>query len=309
MKTKAGIFAPVAALSLLFLAACSSSGSSAGSSASGAGSTSAPAASSASSAGSATSLNHLLPADIRASGVITVGTSADYPPYEFLAADGKTIQGADPDLAAAVGKLLGVRFQFTNVPFSSAFTGLQAGRYDIIWSDAGDYKVREKTFDILDYNKTGQNFLFRSNGPHINTLMQACGLTVAVDQGSASIGFVQGVSKQCTAAHHAAVHLETFPSQNAAVLAVQSGRADATSNDSETNGFVAVRSNGQLLSGGPAYVSGVDGIDFIKGSPLLAAVHDALTELSSNGTYQAIFKKWGITANEIPAFTVNGGLS
>lgn len=308
MKTKTRIFAPVAVLSLLFLAACSSSGSSASSSNSGSGSTPAPTASS-SSSGSATSLNSMLPADIRSSGVITVGTSADYPPYEFLAADGTTIQGADPDLAAAVGKLLGVSFKFTNVPFSSAFTGLQAGRYDIIWSDAGDYKVREKTFDILDYNKTGQNFLFRANGPHINTLMQACGLTVAVDQGSASIGFVQGVSKQCTAAHHAAVHLETFPSQNAAVLAVQSGRADATSNDSETNGFVAVRSGGQLLSGGPAYVSGVDGIDFVKGSPLLTAVRDALNELSANGTYQAIFKKWGITANELTAFTVNGGLS
>jgi len=90
---------------------------------------------------------------------------------------------------------------------------------------------------------------------------------------------------------------------------VQSGRADATSNDSETNGFVAVRSGGKLLSGGPAYVSGVDGIDFIKGSPLLQPIRDALNELRANGTYQAIFKKWGITANEIPTFTLNGGLS
>ena len=267
---KPRIIAPVAVLSLFLLAACSSSSSSTTSSA--------PTASSSSSSGAA-SLNQMLPAAIRASGVIPVGTSADYPPYEFLAANGTTIEGADPDLAAAVGKLLGVRFQFTNVPFSSAFTGLQAGRYDVIWSDAGDYKVREKTFDILDYNKTGQNFLFRADGPHINTLTQACGLTIAVDQGSASIGFVQGVSKQCTAAHHAAIHLETFPSQNAAVLAVQSGRADATSNDSETNGFVAVRSGGKLISGGPAYVSGVDGIDFIKGSPLLQPIRDALNEL------------------------------
>lgn len=300
MPMKTRIFAPVAVLSLFLLGACGSSSSS---------SSAPPPAAASSSSGAATSLNQMLPAAIRTAGVITVGTSADYPPYEFLASDGKTIEGADPDLAAAVGKLLGVRFQFTNVPFSSAFTGMQAGRYDIIWSDAGDYKVREKTFDILDYNKTGQNFLFRTDGPHINTLTQACGRTIAVDQGSASIGFVQGVSKKCTAAGHPAIHLETFPSQNAAVLAVQSGRADATSNDSETNGFVAVRSGGKLLSGGPAYVSGVDGIDFIKGSPLLQPIRDALNELRANGTYQAIFKKWGITANEIPTFTLNGGLS
>jgi polar amino acid transport system substrate-binding protein len=298
MKTR--YFSPVAIFSVFLLAACSSSSSSTTSSA--------PAAST-SSSGGATSLNQMLPSAIRTSGVITVGTSADYPPYEFLATNGKTIEGVDPDLAAAVGKLLGVRFQFTNVPFSSAFTGLQAGRYDIIWSDAGDYKVREKTFDILDYNKTGQNFLFRTNGPHINTLLEACGLTIAVDQGSASIGFVQGVSAKCTAANKPAIHLETFPSQNAAVLAVQSGRADATSNDSETNGFVAVRSGGTLISGGPNYVSGVDGIDFTKGSPLLQPIHDALNELRANGTYQAIFKEWGIAANEIPVFTVNGGLS
>jgi polar amino acid transport system substrate-binding protein len=297
---KSRISAPVALLSVFLIAACSSSSSS---------SSSQPAAPSSSANSAATSLNRMLPASIRASGVITAGTSADYPPYEYLASNGTTILGADPDLAAAVGKLLGVRFQFINVPFSSAFTGLQAGRYDIIWSDAGDYKVREKTFEILDYNKTGQNFLFRADGPHINTLLQACGLTIAVDQGSASIGFVQGVSKKCTAAHHAAIRLLTFPSQNAAVLAVQSGRADATSNDFETNGFVAVRSGGKLLSGGPDYVSGVDGIDFLKGSPLLQPIRDALNELRANGTYQAIYSKWGIAANEIPVFTVNGGLS
>lgn len=49
-----------------------------------------------------------LPADIRKAGVIKVDSDIAYPPVEYLK-DGKAV-GIDPDIAAALGKQLGVRF-------------------------------------------------------------------------------------------------------------------------------------------------------------------------------------------------------
>ncbi|MGI8457348.1 MAG: transporter substrate-binding domain-containing protein, partial [Propionibacteriaceae bacterium] len=41
-----------------------------------------------------------------------MATNPSYPPFESTAKDGKTIVGLDPDLANAVGQVLGVRIEF-----------------------------------------------------------------------------------------------------------------------------------------------------------------------------------------------------
>src|SRR5690349_20354786 len=56
-----------------------------------------------------TGLSAKLPDSIMASGVIRIGVDASYPPNEFLAGDGKTVQGFDVDLFNAVAAKFGVR--------------------------------------------------------------------------------------------------------------------------------------------------------------------------------------------------------
>lgn len=260
-------------------------------------------------AGADAKLNAMLPADVRSSGVIKTALNAAYPPYEYVGTDGKTIEGIDPDLMAATGKLLGVKFDMTNIPWSSVLPGVQSGRYPLAWSDATDLKSREKTMDILDYVRQGQGFLFRKNGPHINALSDAAGKKIGVNQGSDAITYVESINKKLVAAGKPAVQMLTFPSQDTAVLAVKSGRVDATVNASETNAWVAARSGGTLVTGGPTFFTGVSGVVFPKSSPLLQPIKLALEELKANGTYQAIFEKYGIGNNVIPTFTINGGLS
>src|SRR6478609_5133062 len=53
----------------------------------------------------------LLPKEIKDKGVIKVGSDIAYPPVEFKDKSGKTV-GIDPDIGAALGKQLGVTFQF-----------------------------------------------------------------------------------------------------------------------------------------------------------------------------------------------------
>jgi polar amino acid transport system substrate-binding protein len=49
-----------------------------------------------------------LPKDIQDAGKIVIGSSIDYPPFEYYAEDGKTLQGFEPELAAELEKKLGV---------------------------------------------------------------------------------------------------------------------------------------------------------------------------------------------------------
>ncbi len=70
---------------------------------------------------SAAPLADKLPQSIRDKGVIKVGSDIAYPPVEFKDGAGKTA-GIDPDLAAAMGKQLGVTFQFENGTFDTLIT-------------------------------------------------------------------------------------------------------------------------------------------------------------------------------------------
>lgn len=50
-----------------------------------------------------------LPESIKSSGVIKIGTDSSYAPNEFLAADGKTVEGFEVDLFKAVARNSGSR--------------------------------------------------------------------------------------------------------------------------------------------------------------------------------------------------------
>jgi hypothetical protein len=61
-----------------------------------------------------------LPADIREAGVLRLRTDAAYPPVNAFGPDGRTVVGFEPDLAAAVGRVLGVRVEFVVGDFTEA---------------------------------------------------------------------------------------------------------------------------------------------------------------------------------------------
>ncbi len=72
-----------------------------------------------------------LPEKIKSAGKIVIGTDASYAPNEFLAADGKTIQGMDVDLFNAVAAKFGVKTEWQPADFASIITGVQGKKYDI----------------------------------------------------------------------------------------------------------------------------------------------------------------------------------
>jgi polar amino acid transport system substrate-binding protein len=236
-----------------------------------------------------------LPAEVKSAGVINAATGNDYPPFEFLDSDNKLV-GADIDLAAALGTIMGVKIEHHYTEFSNIMPGLQSKRFDVGFSSMGDYESRQKTVDFVDYYQGGTSFLVKMGNKAPNKLEDICGTKVGALKGTSSETQAEDSSKDCVKLGKPAIEVNAFPTQNDAVLALTSGRIDSVSGDAATNGYSAQQVGGALQNAGlniyndhPYY-----GIAFPKGSPLYAPFFDALKVLIDSGKYKEILDKWGI---------------
>src|SRR5215831_9257545 len=108
------------------VAACGSSSSSSSSA------TSTPSATTTTPATSAAvpSIESMVPAAIKSKGTRTVAADASHAPNEFIAPDGHTVIGMDPDLMKALAAVMGLNVKVVNVTFADIIPGMQAGKYD-----------------------------------------------------------------------------------------------------------------------------------------------------------------------------------
>jgi len=83
-----------------------------------------------------------VPAKYRDAGTLSVASDASYPPMEFIKEGTNEIIGADPDLATALGQVMGVKLNLENVPFDSILAGIEADKYDLGMSSFTNTKER-----------------------------------------------------------------------------------------------------------------------------------------------------------------------
>ncbi|WP_166242025.1 ABC transporter substrate-binding protein [Paenibacillus turpanensis] len=88
--------------------------------------------------------------EIKKAGKIVLGTSADYPPYEFhKTVNGKDeIVGFDIELAKEFAKDLGVKLEIKDMKFDGLLPALQAGNIDVIIAGMTPDEERKKAVDF-----------------------------------------------------------------------------------------------------------------------------------------------------------------
>jgi polar amino acid transport system substrate-binding protein len=247
-----------------------------------------------------------VPAALKSAGVVKVAVDASYPPNEFFGTDNKTIQGWDLELGQAIGNVLGVKFEFSNLGFDSILPSLGT-RFDVGMSSFTDTKEREKTVDMVDYFSAGTSF-FAAAGSSLSpsTVADVCGKTAAVEKGTTQLDDLTAQKKKCS------LTILAFPDQNGANLAVTTGRADVGMADSPVTAYIAKQSSGKLQVVGQPYGTAPYGIAVPKDaahSGLAEAISMALQDLSNDGTYDKILTKWGVQAGAVTSFGLNGAIS
>lgn len=261
-----------------------------------------------------------LPAEIQKAGVIKIGTNAEYAPMEYQ--EGGKIVGVDPDIAAALGKKLGVEFKFTSGSFDGLISSLNSGRYDVAMSSITDTKARQEGLDekgkklgpgvdFVDYFTAGTAIYVQKGNPkNINSVDDLCGQTVAVQTGTTYEQMLKDQSKKCTDAGKKKLTLEPFDNDTEAQTRVKSGGAAAGVNDYPVAVDIARKADGgnAFEVVGEQVDAGPFGLAVNKDNKeLTSALEAAVNAIIEDGTYKKILEKWGAETGAIDKAAVNGG--
>lgn len=252
-----------------------------------------------------------IPASIRESGVLRVGTNVPFVPMEYMKPDNTTFTGIDIDLMRAVGDRLGLKVQFTNASWDSLIPSLSAGRYDVLASSFGDFVQRRKQVDFVDMLEGGiAGVVPSAKRAKYPDAAAVCGKTVGVENGSATVEVALTLSARCTKAGRAAVTSRVYPSDSNAVVALQSGRIDMVLDDRVVAEHLTATQAGRyamvLDKATPAFLYGF--VVSKTNRSLSEAVMKALNSLIADGTYAKICARYGITGSSLlTKATLNAG--
>jgi polar amino acid transport system substrate-binding protein len=255
--------------------------------------------------GSSSSLKSSLPKEIQDSGVVKVGSDIAYAPVEFN--KGGTPTGMDVDIANALGKELGVKFQFQNNVFDNLIPALDSGRFNVIMSAMTDNKTRQDKVDFVDYFTAGVSMLTQKGNPHhLKSLDDLCGKTVSYERGTVSADIAKAQNKKCDKP----MKVLPFTKDTDALLQVKSGRAVADLNDFPVAAYNAETSGGgkDFEVAGEQVEAAPYGIAVPKDQTQLRdALAKALDKIIKNGEYGKALKKWGVEQGAVDKAAINGG--
>jgi polar amino acid transport system substrate-binding protein len=236
--------------------------------------------------------------------VIKVGTDASYAPNEFLAGDGKTVQGMDVDVFNAVAAKLGVKAEFQPADFSSIITGVQGNKYDIGISSFTINDERKQQVTMVSYFSAGTQWATAAGNPEGIDVEKPCGKTIAVQTGTVQeTDDLPARQKQCG---DDKIEILQFKGQDQATSAVVTGKADAMLADSPVVAYAVKQSAGKLEALGDIYEAAPYGYVVPKEETEFAdALAAALKAIEADGSYEAALAKWGVEQGAITDFAVN----
>ena len=260
--TKASIAAAVLATALVTTTACSS-GADAGSS---------------SSADSAASKFETVKP-----GVLTIVTSSDLTPFAYIK-DKKWV-GVDVALVSQAAKNIGLDVQITAHDFDTLIPLVSSGQADLTMGSIADTDVRRKTVDFTLPDIIGNNALVVPKDSKIKTEDDVAGKKIGILQSSQALQYAQ---KYWTKSN-----IVTFPSNNAARLALSGGGLDGILVDPQnakayTDQFpmkVALSAVNPEDRGGAWILNK-------KATNLRVALNEQLRSFLKDGTTQKMLEKW-----------------
>lgn len=221
--------------------------------------------------------------------VLKMGTSADYPPFEYIdTAKGNEIIGFDVDLAKMITKELGYEFEIVDMDFTGLIPALQSGKVDFVLAGMTPTEDRKKNVDFSDVYYVSRNMIVSKKGSGIKTVKDLKGKTVGVQTGSIQEGEAKKIAKTVD------MKIESRNRIPELIQEIQSGRFDAAIiEDTVAKGYLKT-SNGKLeghtIPTNEQEAGSV--IAFPKGSKLRDEFNKVLQEKMKNGEVDKLIKKW-----------------
>jgi polar amino acid transport system substrate-binding protein len=123
---------------------------------------------------------------IKASGRLVVGTSADYPPFDYYTPNFR-LDGLDIALIREIGKQLGVQVQIKDMAFDGLLDALQLGQIDVAIAAISVTPERDAFLDFTNVYYVGQGVVLARADSRIDQVTSTddvANLRIAVQSGS-----------------------------------------------------------------------------------------------------------------------------
>ena len=160
---------------------------------------------------------------IKDNGKLVLGTSADYPPFEFhVSVDGKDqIVGFDIDIAKEIAKELGVELEIKDMKFDGLLAALDQGVVDLVIAGMSPTPEREENADFSSIYYTAVQSLV------VKTADQAS-ITALSDLSGKKVGVQKGTIQETLAEEQMkGAEVVALGKITDIVLSLKSGRIDA----------------------------------------------------------------------------------
>src|SRR5438552_2195151 len=228
-----------------------------------------------------------------APGKLQLSINPTNPPQQFVDKDGQ-LQGLNVELAQELGKRLCLQVDLIRMDFPAMIPAINAGRIDGI--DKGMFwtEERSKLMYMVPYATQAISAVVApDSGTKIATEQDLLGKSVAVEVSTYQMNWLKKLSDTSVAKGGAAIEMRTFPTATNVVSALLAGQVDnALLVDSVARDLAGRGRVKEVLSGlGTARTT----LGF-RNKTVVDAVVKALNAMRADGSYQALFDKFGLTS-------------
>lgn len=221
-----------------------------------------------------------------ADGVLTVGTNAEFPPFEYVDDNGEP-DGFDIALIKAIGEKLGVEVEVENMEFASLVSSI-GSKIDVAIAGMTVTEERQKSVDFSDAYYEAVQYVILPEGSEIATAQDLEGKTIGVQLGTTG-DFIATDDIADT----------TVQQYNKGVDAVNdliNGRVDCVIIDKNPALVFASKFEGQLVAlDGAQFDFGTEeyAIALPKGDvDLTEKINAALAEIKADGTFDELVQTY-----------------
>ena len=220
---------------------------------------------------------------IGAKPVLKVGTSADFPPFEFQDEKTGAYLGFDIDLIQAVGAAADMEVQIVNTAWDGLIPGLLTGNYDCIVSAMTITDERLKAVAFSDpYFSAGQVIVTRADDSSIQTVDDLEGKKISVQIGTTgdlAASDIQGAT------------VKRFNLAPDAIQEVRNGSVPACIIDLAVAAEIAKEYDD--IKFGEPFTMEYYGIAMRKNNTdLIKKINRALASVKASGEYDKIYANW-----------------
>lgn len=222
-------------------------------------------------------------------GVLKVGTTPNYVPFEMLDKQGRII-GFEIDLLHAMSRALGVELELVAVPYTELLPGLIEKKFDLIGSGMTVTQERNLKLNFSDsFIVVGQTVLLHP---------RLAGVVASIedlDEAGYRIAAMEGTTGEDAARRFlGAARLISLPTPEEGVRQVVEGKADAFIHDAPYNLIAMSRpQNSALLTLEQPFTFEPLAFGLKKGDyDSLNWINHFLNQIAQDGTYDRLHDKW-----------------